>query len=42
MYDSGLPVLGTDDLINVESAGLDLDVFLKLQLAANQSPLLHL
>lgn len=40
MYDNGLPVLGADDLVNVERAGLDLDVFLQLQLAANQSPVL--
>lgn len=38
-YDNGLPVLGADDLINVETVGLNLDAFLQLQLAANQSPL---
>lgn len=35
MYDNGLPVLGTDDLINVERIGLDLNALLQLQLAAN-------
>lgn len=38
-YDNGLPVLGAGDLINVETVGRNLDAFLQLQLAANQSPL---
>lgn len=40
MDDNGLPVLGADDLIDVERVGLDPDIFLQIQLAANQSPLL--
>lgn len=40
--DNGLPVLGADDLVDVERVGLRGDVFLQIQLAANQSPLLRL
>lgn len=39
MNDNWLSVLGADDLIDVESTGLVLNVLLQLQLAANQSPL---
>lgn len=42
MYDDGLPVLGADDLVDVQRAALPLDVLLQLQLAAHQSPLLLL
>lgn len=40
MYDDGLPVLATDDLIDVEGVGLGLDASLQPQPAVNQSSLL--
>lgn len=42
MYDDGLPVLATDDLVNVEGVGLGLDASLQPQPAVNQSSLLRL
>lgn len=42
MYDDGLPVLATDDLVDVEGVGLGLNASLQPQPAVNQSSLLRL